>query len=91
MDSLILIIQNVHLHKIILNYISYTPKYENELKNKINRLQILINSWRFYENKYIKYDDECSNNNYYFNIGHVCENRTKYGINKMNKWTVFNN
>lgn len=51
---------NKHLIKIILEYISLTPIYNNELLNKTNKLseEINLENWNYYDN-YIICKEDC--------------------------------
>jgi hypothetical protein len=55
MDKLI----NKHLIKIINEYVDYKLNFLNELKKTTIVIHSDVNSWRYYSNRCIRYDDFC--------------------------------
>lgn len=81
-------ISNIHLRKIISEYIQYKHSYVDELKINIIYLNDAMNTWIFYKNKSIKQEHSqygLSN----INIGYISRDKHKYEQYKSNnKWVI---
>jgi hypothetical protein len=88
MDS---IISNVHLCKIINEYIEYDHYvYKNELKQKTKEILYLMNCWRFYEKRFIKYDLDKRSVYYYnfYDVGDTVDGEVRYKC-EQNEWNIY--
>lgn len=71
---------NIHLQKIVLNYIDYKLKYEEQLLRKCRDIKYKMDTWIFY-NQRDKYKCISSNRKVYCYVKYTHDN---------NEWYIYN-
>jgi hypothetical protein len=93
MENLLGFFPNIHLRKIISEYIKYEHLYIDELNNTTKYLNDATNVWIFYENKSIKREHSKYACLTVYDIGGICKDKHKYekylvGEQKSEWWII---